>query len=108
MKLSDNQIKALKVLADHYFDDANCLFFRTVASESDLPAKLVRRTVRALARKGLAAYERGLFTDDGKIAGSGYYCTKQGFHVILELEKREAEREKVKAFNQSMPLPFPN
>jgi hypothetical protein len=46
------------------------------------PAK-VRRHVRACARKGWAEFSRGLFTEDGELAGSGYAITFAG-RVALE------------------------
>lgn len=52
--------------------------FKGVGAHCDLPQHLIRRTVRALARKGLAIYRRGLWTDCGEPAGSGYALTKAG------------------------------
>ena len=46
--------------------------------ETKLEKTQVRRSVRSLARKGLAEFVRGLFDDDGMVAGSGYCCTRAG------------------------------
>lgn len=40
-----------------------------------IPETAVRRTVRALARKGMAEFCRGLCNEDGEFAGSGYALT---------------------------------
>ena len=54
------------------------IFFKTIVTETGLTLAQVRRSVRACARKGLAEHIRGLFTDDGMIAGSGYGITPAG------------------------------
>ena len=79
--MSPNQKAVLIALATSYAED-NCfcvMSFRTIAKRSGLDPKLIRRTVRALARKGFASYERGCWTDDGEMAGSGYQCSQDGF-----------------------------
>lgn len=91
MKLSDRELDALEVLADHYDAEGNCLYFKTIAESANIPLNRVRRTVRSLARKGFAEYVRGLFDSDGMVAGSGYCCTRAGYDLmqssILALEK---------------------
>lgn len=47
----------------------------------------VRIYVRSLARKGLAEYVRGLFTEDGEVAGSGYSATYEGALLISPCRK---------------------
>lgn len=73
-------MKALKALAEAYTDceEFGYLSFKGIARRSGLDPKFVRRTVRSLARKGFAEYGRGLWNDDGEMAGSGYCCTKAG------------------------------
>ncbi len=78
IKISEREKACLKVLAEHFEHDANCMYMRFIAKETKLTLVQVRRSVRSLARKGLAAYERGLFDDDGKVAGSGYRATLEG------------------------------
>lgn len=72
--VSEREMKALNALAgcDYY------LTFSAVSERSGLDPKHVRRSVRALARKGLAKYGKGLWTEDGEPAGSGYRCTAAG------------------------------
>jgi DNA-binding Lrp family transcriptional regulator len=78
-RLSEREAKALNVLAGCFGDEGNYLPFASIAERSGLDPKHVRRTVRALARKGFAEYGRGLWTEDGAPAGSGYRCTVAGY-----------------------------
>ena len=88
VRLSDRERKALEALADAGGPEGGYLGFAGVASRSGLDPKVVRRTVRALARKGLAAYGKGLWNDDGEPAGSGYCATDRG----LEIAQLPADR----------------
>lgn len=40
---------------------------------------------RNLRNRGLVTFERGLFTDDGEVAGSGYAITKAGREYLETL-----------------------
>lgn len=61
-----------------------CLNFKAVAARSEIERHLVRRVVRACARKGLLVYERGLFNDEGEVAGAGYGLTAKGHNWLKE------------------------
>lgn len=63
--------------------------FRAICDHDGLPHDRVRRAVRGLARKGLAQYARGLCTEDGDFAGSGYCCTELGWRVYEALARPE-------------------
>jgi DNA-binding IclR family transcriptional regulator len=76
--VSEREMMALNALAGIYGSDYDCLGFKAIARRSGLDPAHVRRSVRALARKGLAEYAKGLWTDDGELAGSGYRCTAAG------------------------------
>lgn len=52
--------------------------FDCIASLARLPRQRVRFCCRAMARKGLTQYGKGLWTDDGRPAGSGYAITESG------------------------------
>lgn len=78
--LSRNQREALSALCTAG-GDYPFMGFKSIAASCSLPPGLVRRTVRALARKGLAEYRRGLWTDEGTPAGSGYCATDAGRHL---------------------------
>lgn len=42
----------------------------------------IRKACRSLTNKGLAHYMRGLMTEDGEVAGSGYQCTTEGQELL--------------------------
>ena len=77
MMLSERERQALKGMAK-FSGDFDCLTFRGIARSSGLRLKYVRRTVRALARKGFAEYQSGLCNEDGQFFGSGYRATEAG------------------------------
>lgn len=68
-------------------------FYFTFAriSRKGLPRPQVRRAVRSLARKGLAAYSRALMNEDGGLAGAGYALTLAGGEALALLKEREGE-----------------
>lgn len=80
--MSENQRKVLEVLAGYYSSESNCLYMRYIAKETGLEQRVVRIAVRALARKGFAEYVRGLISDDGMLAGSGYCATRAGALLV--------------------------
>lgn len=84
--LTQNEATALKAweMSDPDFD---VLPFAAIARRSKLPAHLVRRTVRSLARKGLTQFVRGCWTEDGEPAGSGYGLTRVGRDVMNALSE---------------------
>lgn len=84
MKISENQRKCLLVMAEIFNHDSDCYYMRHIAKETGLPQDKVRIYVRALARKGLAEYVRGLFNsyEEWKVAGSGYRATRAGYDLV--------------------------
>ena len=87
--VSAREMKVLKVLADYYGSECPYLYTRTVAKKSGLNKKQARRSVRSLARKGLAEYMRGLFDDEGMLIGSGYGCTPKGQDFIAAIANKK-------------------
>ena len=87
----ENQRKCLEALCGLTSPDAGlCSAFAPIMCGTELDRPTVRRCVRALARKGLAEYFRGLWTDDGRPAGAGYCITAAG---ITYLEGEENEKD---------------
>jgi hypothetical protein len=79
MNLNPNETKVLVELADlHGYEECCYSGFDPLARETGLDRKVVRRACRSLARKGLAEYGRGLWSEDGEPAGSGYAATRAG------------------------------
>lgn len=76
--VSERELRILEVLTDHYCMEGNCLYFSYIGKLTSLDRSQVKRSVRSLARKGFAEYVRGLFDDDGMVAGSGYCATRAG------------------------------
>lgn len=62
-----------------------CVYFRTIARKVEMEVQQVRRITRHLARKGLAEYWRGLWTEDGDLAGAGYCITDKGREIANAL-----------------------
>jgi hypothetical protein len=60
--------------------------FAVIGHDGELPRHHVRRAVRGLARKGFAKYARGLWSDDGRPAGSGYALTDAGLAFVDAIE----------------------
>lgn len=58
--------------------------FDTLSKRTAIEKRLVRTDCRRLARKGLAKFGRGLWTDDGEPAGSGYAITDAGRAHLAE------------------------
>ena len=82
-KISERQLKVLEILAAPEYEEGYGIFFRTIAKRTRLSVPKVRIAVRALARKGLAEYLRGLFDEyDGLLIGSGYTATRAGRDLI--------------------------
>jgi len=79
VKLSSNQRKCLSAWKDQ--EDSG-LHFAAIQKRSKLEGYLVRRTVRALARKGLTKYVNSLWTEDGDMYGAGYALTPAGRRAI--------------------------
>ncbi len=74
--LTATELKVLEVLSDHY--DETCLYSRGVAENAGISLVAARRAIKSLERRGYAELHRGLFDDDGMIAGSGYSATRAG------------------------------
>jgi len=62
-----------------------CIPFAPIVRGLKLDRASVRRSVRVLARKGLAEYYRGLWTEDGEPAGAGYCITPAGIKELSPL-----------------------
>lgn len=50
----------------------------------DFTKDMARAVLRSLTDKGMAMYMRGLFTEDGNPAGSGYGITAKGRALIAQ------------------------
>jgi hypothetical protein len=85
--LTGSEGKVLKCLDDHYGLEGNCLPSGFVASLTDLSLLQARRAIKSLQRRGYAELVRGIFNDEGMIAGSGYCCTAEGRAAQKDISK---------------------
>lgn len=77
--MSPQQRKCLDALNTLTEPDGEvCAPFMPIISVTGLDRQVVRRCVRALARRGLAEFHSPLWTDDGQPAGAGYCITIRG------------------------------
>lgn len=86
--LTDVEWRVLDALS--WGNDEYCFSLRTIAGNAGLHRELTRGALRALADRGLARFERGLMTEDGELAGSGYGITKAGAHAFWNHLRDEA------------------
>lgn len=82
MELTEHERKVLGKLASAY--DEGCWGFAAIAYDTKLNRNEVRDACRSLRGKGLARYERALWTEDGEMAGSGYGLTREGNKVAQD------------------------
>lgn len=55
-----------------------CTYLRPIAKSLNCSLGYIKSGVQSLRAKGLVEYQRGLMSDDGMVAGSGYRCTDKG------------------------------
>jgi hypothetical protein len=104
VRLSDNERAVLLGMWSEHsseFDDfcgdgAGWFFpFKSIAAVTPaVHPSLIRRTVRALARKGLTGFSNGLCSDDGTFLGAGYGLTRAGRLTAQAIEARRVETAK--------------
>lgn len=82
INLNEKEKDVLRILEESSaIDGEMCVSFAYIAyNKRDI--KAVRRACRSLRRKGLAEYYRGLMTDEGEVAGSGYCITLAGIEIL--------------------------
>lgn len=81
-EVSENERKVLGALLEgEGYGGFSAFGFRSLVSMTGLERKVVRRACRSLARKGLAEFHKGLWTEDGEPAGSGYSATKKSLEA---------------------------
>src|SRR5258708_5451816 len=93
IRISEREKKCLIALYHQleYSDKGNCAYARAVAKTTGLEVNEARNALRSLMRKGLVEYHRGLFNDDGFVAGSGWRCSPAGLDRVPAEEKDEEE-----------------
>jgi hypothetical protein len=75
--LSKNEAECLTAWSNTV-EEWDVLSFKLIGEQCTLDKTLIRRTVRALARKGYTVFVRGCMNDEGMVCGSGYALTAKG------------------------------
>lgn len=84
-KLLPHHLRVLRMLAEMTRPDGElCVSFSRFAQRPGVERTEIRRVTRSLARKGLAEYHRGLITESGDLAGSGYCISRAGLAYLAE------------------------
>jgi hypothetical protein len=76
----------LLIMADAA-EDFGYFNFDTLSKRTAIEKRIVRLDCRRMARKGLTEYGKGLCTDEGEFAGSGYTITEAGRAVLQSAEE---------------------
>ena len=84
--INESEKRVLQCLAGIYGDDMNCVFYSYLTQETKLTLTQIKRATHSLIKKGLVEYIRGLFDDDGMVAGSGHSATEKGLKLAEELK----------------------
>lgn len=86
MKLTEARRRELRILS--YLSEKSADFgycgFRSISLQTQIKQRQVRVDVRRMARKGLTEYGKGLWTEDGEPAGSGYCITDLGRAALAQ------------------------
>lgn len=81
------QLKCLKALYEETSPNGErCVSFSIIQDHTGLDRRTVRKNVRALARCGYAEYFKGLFNEEGGMAGAGYCITRSGISKMQMIE----------------------
>jgi hypothetical protein len=88
MKITEKEKLVLTALAQHTRETGEfCVGFKYLEGYAgDLDIRQIRLGCRSLRRKGLAEFYRGLFNEDGEVAGSGYCISNEGRELADKLE----------------------
>lgn len=76
--MTPNDTKVLDALAERWSEYFGYIGFAALQSDTGLSRREVRLSCRRLTRKGFAEFARGLWSEDGMPAGSGYAATEAG------------------------------
>jgi hypothetical protein len=85
MSPTEQQVLKALVQGERYEGTFGVFNFAYLSEETGLERPQVRRACRSLARKGLAEFFKGLWSDEGKPAGSGYAATHAGEDILDQM-----------------------
>jgi len=112
VRLTDAERAVLTVIGpDGGEYDWRAWSFAPLCEETGLERRIVRRACRSLTRKGLAAFEIGLWSEDwDRPAGAGYRSTaagRQHFYSALLAEEATANAMGISALRGNEPSQNP-
>lgn len=82
-ELEENEQKVLQVLFDNTDSWAeHCIGFDWIMGDCNLTRKEIQKACKTLREKELVQFYRGLMTEDGEVAGSGYCISKKGQAIV--------------------------
>ena len=79
----------LEVLCQYFDSDAQCLGAAYLSRRTGMHRDFVLAACRSLACDGMAEFHKGLWTEDGEPAGSGYAATRDGWRLFNATPTRE-------------------
>ena len=85
--LTENQYKILKFLHDEEW----CYPYAPIEEETKLSRDILEREVKVLREVGLVKYVRGLVTEEGEFAGSGFCRTENVDELLNKYEETHHE-----------------
>lgn len=91
MRLTEARVRELRILAvlSEGTEDFGYFGFDTLSRRTQFERRQVRLDVRRMARKGWTQFGKGLWTEDGEPAGSGYCITDLGRAALAQpVEKK--------------------
>jgi hypothetical protein len=80
-RFSDIDIAILNALGDSEWS----YNYDYLSDHVDQPRNIVRLRTRRLIRMGLVSYHRGLFNEDGEVAGSGFSINDKRYQLVQDI-----------------------
>ena len=94
IQLTDNEKKVLTVLADETDTwGERCIGFDWIIGDTNLTRKEVQKACKKLREYKFVHFYRGLMTEDGEVAGSGYCVSSEGEAFIYPCDKCSDARD---------------
>lgn len=105
--MRDMQRKCLDALASVTRSGGEwCASFQRIQDATELSRTHVKRSIRALARKGLAEFHKGLCNEDGEFTGAGYCISAAGRGMAGAPDDAAEEPSAQAAPGQQAPLRY--
>lgn len=82
--MDQDQVKVLEAFYKNAYDDY-CYGYSWIKDETGLDRKPAFKAVHALLKLGYLEYVKGLMTDDGEVAGSGFWINHKRKDHIKDL-----------------------